>query len=265
VHAIPAKGIAMPLPPPPRSIGRPRKKLSADALLALVRDRFASIPDPRQLQPAIPLADALMSAFAMFVLKDPSLLAFDGRRNDANLRSIFGLGRIPSDTAMREILDPIDPEHLRPVFDAVFREIQRGKALERFKFLGGYLLSLDGTGSSGRPTRRSATENHGGPAADVGAEFDRKARTGSSRADSHCLGRGTRWPQRSRRSGGRHAVCRPDCGSPSRSRGRRLSPPWPTMRRRSSRSTGHHGRRVIPWALIRRGRADGRDPPRPSS
>jgi hypothetical protein len=148
VQLVRAKGVAiiLPPPPPPRSLGKNRKNLSADALVALVRRCFAKVPDPRQSQPFIPLADALMSAFAMFILKDPSLLAFDGRRNDANLKSIFGIGRIPCDTAMREILDPIDPEHLRPVFDAVFRELQRGKVLERFEFLGGYLLSLDGTG-----------------------------------------------------------------------------------------------------------------------
>jgi hypothetical protein len=148
MHLIRAKGVAMVLPPPspPRAIGRPGKTLSADALLALVRDCFAGVADPRQPTPAIPLVDALMSAFAMFVLKDPSLLIFDGRRSDANLKAIFGIGRIPSDTAMREILDPLDPEQLRPAFDAVLRALQRGKVLRRFKFLGGYLVSLDGTG-----------------------------------------------------------------------------------------------------------------------
>ena len=88
-----------------------------------------------------------MSAFAMFSLKDPSLLAFDERRSDANLKALFGIGQIPSDTQMREILDPLDPEHLRPSFGDVFRQLQRGKALEPFEFYDGcYLLSLDGTG-----------------------------------------------------------------------------------------------------------------------
>jgi hypothetical protein len=134
------------LSPPPPSVGKGRKNLSADGLLALVRRSFARVPDPRQPQPPIPLTDALMSAFALFTLKDPSLLAFDGRRSDANLKALFGIARIPCDTQMREILDPLDPEHLRPVFADVFRVLQRGKVLERFEFHGGYLLSLDGTG-----------------------------------------------------------------------------------------------------------------------
>jgi hypothetical protein len=60
---------------------------------------------------------------------------------------LFGIGQIPSDTQTREILDPLDPEHLRPVFGDVFRQLQRGKALEPFAFYNGcYLLALDGTG-----------------------------------------------------------------------------------------------------------------------
>jgi len=133
------------LPPPP-GVRKVRKQLSADALYALLREGFGRIPDHRQPKPPIPLRDALLSAFAMFALKDPSLLAFDQRRNDANLKTLFGIGQIPSDTQTREILDPLDPEHLRPIFGDVFRQLQRGKALEAFAFYNGcYLLALDGT------------------------------------------------------------------------------------------------------------------------
>jgi hypothetical protein len=48
---------------------------------------------------------------------------------------------------MREILDPLDPEGLRPVFSHVFRVAQRGKVMEPLVFYRGhYLLALDGTG-----------------------------------------------------------------------------------------------------------------------
>jgi hypothetical protein len=134
------------LPPPPGA-RKVRKQLSADALYTLLREGFTRIPDHRQPGAPISLPDALMSALAMFSLKDPSLLAFDGRRGDANLKAVFGIGQIPSDSQMREILDPLDPEHLRALFQDVFRVLQRGKALETFEFYkGGYLLSLDGTG-----------------------------------------------------------------------------------------------------------------------
>ena len=132
------------LPLPPDYQKRVRKHLSADALYALLGDSFAHVPDPRRPNSPIPLADALMSAFAMFSLKDPSLLAFDQRRSDGNLKTLFGIGQIPSDTQMREILDPLDPEHLRPVFGDVFRQLQRGKALESFRLLRRRLSALAG-------------------------------------------------------------------------------------------------------------------------
>ena len=135
--------MVLPLPPGARKV---RKRLSADALYALLGNGFARIPDHRQPKPPIPLRDALLSAFAVFSLKDPSLLAFDQRRSDANLKALFGIGQIPSDTQTREILDPLDPEYLRPVFGDVFRQLQRGKALEPFEFYNGcYLLAMDGT------------------------------------------------------------------------------------------------------------------------
>jgi hypothetical protein len=124
-----------------------RKHLSADALFDVVRSGFAGIPDPRCADVDISLTDTLMSAFAMFSLKAPSLLAFDKERAEGNLHTIYGIQRVPCDTYMRERLDPLSPKWLRPVFKRVFRQLQRGKALEEMVFLDGhYLLALDGTG-----------------------------------------------------------------------------------------------------------------------
>jgi Transposase DDE domain len=124
-----------------------RKYLSADALFGLLRSGFADIAEHRPGKPDISLTDALMSAFAMFSLKSPSLLAFDQERTEGNLQRVYGMERVPCDTAMREILDPVVPECLRPLFKQVFRALQRGKALEEMVFVEGhYLLALDGTG-----------------------------------------------------------------------------------------------------------------------
>ena len=124
-----------------------RKHLSADSLVTLLRNRFEKLTDSRSGVPTISMADAVMSAFAMFSLKDPSLLAFDKRRDDKNLEALYQIKRVPSDTQMRVILDPLPPEELRPTFGDVFRAVQRGKVLESYRYLDeGYLLALDGTG-----------------------------------------------------------------------------------------------------------------------
>ena len=123
---------------------RQRRHLHFDALIALARRRFEKFPEQRRC-PTFPLADTLMAGLAMFSLKDPSLLAFQRRARDHNLRSVFGLQAIPSDTQMREILDEVDPRQLRPLFRDVLRQLQRGKVLEDYAFLDGrYLVALDG-------------------------------------------------------------------------------------------------------------------------
>lgn len=131
------------------SVRKARKELSADALFQRLRTRFDQVPDARSGPVDVSMGNALMAAFAMFSLKDPSLLAFDNRRHDPNdnFRTIYGIDRVPCDSQMRDILDPVEPAHLRPMFRDVFRCLQRGKALEDFVYLNGhYLVSLDGTG-----------------------------------------------------------------------------------------------------------------------
>jgi hypothetical protein len=125
----------------------PRKDLSADALYRQIYHAFETLPDPHPHHSG-GLADALMSGFAVFALKDPSLLAFDERRRqDAkNLEMIFHIGHVPCDTGLREVLDPVDPEQVRPLFRQIFAELGRGGVLPEMLFLDDdYLLALDGT------------------------------------------------------------------------------------------------------------------------
>ena len=123
-----------------------RKPLSADALFRLVHTGFDHIPDDRPAGVDMALSDVRMSAFAMFSLKAPARLAFDKERAEDNLHTIYGIQRVPCDTYMREILDPVSPQWLRPVCTSVLRQLQRGKAFEPMPFLDGhYLLALDGT------------------------------------------------------------------------------------------------------------------------
>jgi len=125
-----------------------RKHLNADALFKTVRNGFEEVAETRMDTAKISVADALMAGFAMFSLKDSSLLAFDERRKTEahNLRLIYGMNQIPCDTQMRSIVDPVDPDQLRSAHNAVYGALQRGKALEEMCYLEeGFLLPLDGT------------------------------------------------------------------------------------------------------------------------
>ena len=125
-----------------------RKILNADGLIKILREEFRKIQDHRKKIPKISLPDCLMSGLAIFALKYPSLLSFDERKdNDRNLRKVYKIGKAPSDTHMREILDKVKPNLLYSIFGRLFSELQRGKDLLKFLFLGEYyLISGDGTG-----------------------------------------------------------------------------------------------------------------------
>jgi len=129
-----------------------KKVLSISGMLNRLRKVFSHIHSPlkkthkdRRITPS----DCLMSALAMFSLKSPSLLSFDKGRAEPivqkNLQSLFHLQQVPSDTYMREVLDEIDAKQIRPAFLSIFQEIQRGKLLERYEFLGNYLCLVDGS------------------------------------------------------------------------------------------------------------------------
>jgi hypothetical protein len=86
----------------------------------------------------------------MFGLKYPSLLQFDTNRREktttANLAKLYGIESVLSDTQMRTVLDPVKPNLLHSSFTKIHRQIQRHKILEKYKYLGGYIVTVDGTG-----------------------------------------------------------------------------------------------------------------------
>ena len=110
-----------------------RKDLSMPGMLRAMRKCFDRVPDPITPR-SITLSDCLMTGLAVFSLKIPSLLQLEelGRLNESstvanNLKSMFGVKRIPSDSRVRERLDGFHPRGLRPCFTTLFSFLQRGK------------------------------------------------------------------------------------------------------------------------------------------
>ena len=111
--------------------------------------QFGRIPDHRAKNVKYSLPDVLMSGYAMFSLKYPSLLQFDKERgnedNIENIKAIYNIEDVPCDSQMRNILDDINPNGLRPAFTKLFAQLQRGKILEDMTYFeDSYLLSIDG-------------------------------------------------------------------------------------------------------------------------
>ena len=109
---------------------RPLTSLTLEAMVDLVSQTFAPIPDPRDPDRVdYSLHDTLMSGFAMMFFQYPNLLEFQRkmkqRRHQCNLETIFGVREVPSDSQMREILDGVPVELIRPLLPTLFEKIRR--------------------------------------------------------------------------------------------------------------------------------------------
>ena len=87
-------------------------ELQFPALLRCVAEHIDGIADTRQqAKVSYALRDCYLGAFAMFYLQDPSLLEFQRRFQQTvqtnNLSTVFGLGEIPVDSQLRDLITAI--------------------------------------------------------------------------------------------------------------------------------------------------------------
>lgn len=125
-----------------------QQRLTFDELMRFLDREFQALPDHRAGNARYVLADVLKSAFAMFSLKCPSLLDFKKQTvpEQSNLRSIYRIeGEIPCDNQMRAILDPLDPQLLRPLFHAGFLRLRQAGVIRDYQYWHQYVIvSVDG-------------------------------------------------------------------------------------------------------------------------
>ena len=121
------------------------------ALVDLIERQFAQLPDERKASPnrKYSVRDAALSAFAVFMLQAPSFLAqqrdMQRTKGRNNAQSLFGVHQIPSDNQIRNILDPIAPNHLSALFWQVYAQLQAAQLLTAHTGIAGtHLCALDG-------------------------------------------------------------------------------------------------------------------------
>lgn len=106
-----------------------------DNLINLLYTGLSQIPDHRRTNNdriSYDLEDCLMGAFAMFSLKDPSLHQFRNNYQEraANLKRVYKLGGLPSDTALRETIDGVNPDEIKGQFHMFFDYFKSENLLE---------------------------------------------------------------------------------------------------------------------------------------
>jgi len=125
--------------------------LSFDRLRSMLVATVTHLPDHRTRPNRIyEMADAALGAFAVFFVQSPSFLAHQRDmqrvRGQNNAQSLLGIAQVPSDGQIRNLLDPIAPEHLVPPFWRVFEQLRDGDYLTAYQgHLGRWLCALDGT------------------------------------------------------------------------------------------------------------------------
>lgn len=132
----------------PKNYQQLQQRLTFDELMRFLDRQFQAFPDHRANNSRYKLADVLKSSFAIFSLKSPSLLDFKKQNvaEENNLHSIYRIeGEIPCDNQMRGILDPFDPQLLRPIFPALFQRLRRAGVIRDYQYWYNYVIvSVDG-------------------------------------------------------------------------------------------------------------------------
>jgi len=122
-----------------------------DLLIERLLRAAAALPDRRTGgNTQFEMADIALSAFAVFFTQCPSFLSFQQNMEQTqgrnNARSLFQVGRIPSDNHIRQTLDPVEPGHLFSLFDDLHNAFDRTGLLEQMRAVGGTrLIALDAT------------------------------------------------------------------------------------------------------------------------
>ena len=123
--------------------------------LSAIMQRFAeswkNLPDNRQPSNnrQYEISDAALSTFSVFFMQSASFLAHQRdmlkRKGKDNATTLFEVKRIPSDNQIRNLLDPITPNHFHADFAWVIEHLAQSECLAAFQdYQGTYLLALDG-------------------------------------------------------------------------------------------------------------------------
>lgn len=126
--------------------------LTFDRLVETFHERLDQLPDHRHGGPntRYELKDAALGAFAVFFNQSPSFLAYQRRMEEtkgrSNARSLFRIQHTPTDPQIRNLLDPLAPTELYPLFSLILSQLAQAGQLDQFRdFNNTLLVPLDGT------------------------------------------------------------------------------------------------------------------------
>ena len=127
------------------------KPFDLDTLLQSFHPILDHLPDHRTGQNVTyTIKDAALSALAVFFMQSPSFLAqqqtVPRRHGRNNAQTLFGVAQIPSDNQIRNLLDPLPPDLLFPLFATCWQTLAAAGVMAPFLAINqNRLIALDGT------------------------------------------------------------------------------------------------------------------------
>lgn len=125
--------------------------LSLDKIMYQLQESWQNLPDYRKPNnnTRYEISDAALSAFSVFFMQSNSFLAHQRdmhkRKGKENVATLFEVQRIPSDNQIRNLLDPIKPEHFHADFKWMHKKLAENGCLAAFQdYQNTYLVALDG-------------------------------------------------------------------------------------------------------------------------
>lgn len=126
--------------------------LTFDGLVRKFHQQLDQLPDHRKggNNTTYEIKDAALGALAVFFTQSPSFLAYQKKMEDtkgrSNAATLFGIKRTPSTPQVRNLLDPVPPQELYPIFRTNFAALEENGELVQFRaFNDSLLVVLDGT------------------------------------------------------------------------------------------------------------------------
>ena len=120
-------------------------------LVGGLRRVLAGLPDRRKGKNlSYDMEDFGLSAFSVFFTQCPSFLAHQKAMQQAkaqnNAASFFGIDQVPCDNQIRQMLDPVEPQALYPVYDQIYDTLREHGLLQSWRGVhDSTLIALDGT------------------------------------------------------------------------------------------------------------------------
>jgi hypothetical protein len=128
------------------------EELTMPRLVKQFEQVAADFPDTRTGGPntQYEVTDAALGAFAVFFTQEASFLAHQTAmkltKGRSNAERLFALHELPSDNQIRNLLDPVSPKHLWPMYRHVFQALDTAGVLQGYRSHARQLLvAMDGT------------------------------------------------------------------------------------------------------------------------